>query len=51
MSHPVHEELAAHVDAACHRWGIPLEAWQRDYLERAFAAFLRDRLGLTDGAS
>lgn len=49
MNHPAHEELAATADALCHEWGVPLEAWQRDRLEVEFAAYLRKRLGMTDG--
>lgn len=44
--HPLHEELAAVVDAASIEWGASLEPWQRDQLEARFELLLRERLGL-----
>ena len=34
---PLNEQLAARVDALTYEWGMPLEPWQRDMLERKFA--------------
>lgn len=48
---PLHEELAAIVDATLYRLGRPLEATHRDELEDRFRAYVLEQLGLEAAAA